>query len=174
VRRMLVKFRWCRYAQPPANSLASLRLAENHRTIYPKRNSTMKCLAVYLAVLFVSFQKGDQPPNNITNWKNLLAFFLSCLTMTLMLFGIGLLGLTSKHYHPVRVQIRSSVDVHDIITAIQSVHRTDVDIKTVKDPFAANWATTILGGSIGFMVLIGFVMFIYKHICRWMGISPDI
>jgi hypothetical protein len=134
----------------------------------------MKCLAACLAVLFVSFQKGDQPPKSIANWKNLLAFFLSCLTMSLILFGIGFFGLSLKHYHPVRVEIRSSVDVHDIITAIQSVHRTDVEIKTLKDPFSANWAVTILSGAVGFMMLTGFVIFIYKQICRRIGILPEI
>jgi hypothetical protein len=134
----------------------------------------MKCLVACLAVLFFSLQKGDQPPKGITNWKHLLAFFLSCLTITLIFFGIGLLGLSLKHDHPVRVQIRSNVDVHDIITAIQSVHRTDVEIKTVKDPFSTNWATTILGGAVGFMMLTGFVILIYKQICRWIGISPEI
>ncbi len=131
----------------------------------------MKCLIAYLAVMFVFFRKGEESPAGGPNWKNLLAFFLSCLMMTSILFGIGFLGSSLNHYQPVHVQIRSNVDVHDIITAIQSVHRTDVVIKTVKDPFTTNWATTLFGGAIGFMMLTGLVLFFYKLICGWMGIE---
>jgi len=134
----------------------------------------MKFLAAYLAVMFVSLQKGEQPPGSRSNWKHLLAFFLSCLTVTLILFGIGFFGLSLKHYHPVRVEIRSNADVHDIITAIQSLHRTDVEIKTLKNPLSANWMTNLFGAAIGFMMLTGLVLFFYKRICCWMGISPEI
>jgi hypothetical protein len=134
----------------------------------------MKFIVAYLAVLFVSFQKGDQHPHRITNWKNLFALFLSCLTVTVLFFGIGLLGLATKNYHPVYVQIRTNVDVHDIINAIQSLHRSDAEIKTQKDPISGNWAVTIPDAAIGFMLMTGLVLFIYKHVCRWMKITPDI
>ena len=108
--------------------------------------------------------------------KSLLAFFLACLTVTLLFSSITLLHPVNTFQRPVQVVIRSDGDVHDIVTAVASLHRQDVDIQTMKSfstprPFSFYMLPFM---ALGFMIITGLVLFFYKLYCRWLGCSPTI
>jgi hypothetical protein len=108
--------------------------------------------------------------------KSLLAFFLAGLTISLLLSMVTLIHPPNTFQRPVQVEIRSDTDVHDIVTAVVSLKRQDVDIKTMKSfstprsfsPF------TIPFMALGCMMITGLTLFFYKLYCRWLGIAPTI
>jgi hypothetical protein len=107
--------------------------------------------------------------------KTLLAFFLACLTVSGLLSSCTLLHPT-LHQRPIQVNISSDNDVHDVVTAVEALHRPDIDVHTMK-------ASSISSGSffwllpfwaLGFMLITGLVLFFYKIYCRWLHVNPQI
>jgi hypothetical protein len=106
--------------------------------------------------------------------KNLLAFFLASLTTSTLLSTITLIHPASTYQRPVQVIVRSDNDVHDIVTVVESLHRQDVDVQTMRSFEANRSPFTIIFIALGFMFLIGLTLFFYKLFCRWLGVAPTI
>ncbi len=107
--------------------------------------------------------------------KNLFAFFLACLAVTSLLAVWTILsGGAEKYQRPIKVTIRSNTDTHDIVSAVESLHRPDIDIQTQKNPprYPSLFGAPYL--ALGAMLLTALVLFFYKKICQWMGIPPTI
>jgi VanZ family protein len=108
--------------------------------------------------------------------KPLLAFFLACLSTSLLLSSLTLIHPLPTHQRPVQVVIRADNDVHDIVTAVESLHRQDVDVQTMKS-FSVNrpsFFVTAGGASLGFMLMTAVILSFYKQYCRWLGCPPTI
>jgi hypothetical protein len=106
--------------------------------------------------------------------KNLLAYILSCLTAA-VLFSCLVLIHPGLNQRAVQVEIRSDGDTHDIVEAVNALHRPDVDIKTYKSyrgeaftPMMIPFATLV------FMIGAGVILFFYKLYCHWLGAAPTV
>jgi uncharacterized membrane-anchored protein len=107
--------------------------------------------------------------------KNLLAFFLAALTVTVFLSGFVYLdALTEKPL--IQVTIRSKEDVAPIVAAINGLHRSDITIRTEKP--AQYGITTILGAAVfealGLMFFSACVAALYKFYCRKLGVTATL
>ena|ERR1700733_13463710 len=106
--------------------------------------------------------------------KNLLAFFLSCLT-TSVLFSCLLVFDAGLVHRPVEVQIRSDGDTHAIVAALDALNRPDVDIQTSKSFLSEAFSPTMIPFiTLVLMILTGVVLFFYKLYCRWLGATPTV
>jgi hypothetical protein len=106
--------------------------------------------------------------------KNLLALFLACLTAA-VLFSCLVLIHPGLNQRPVHVEIRSDGDTHDIVEAINALHRQDVDIHTAKTFRSESFSPTMIPfATLAFMVLTGVILFFYKVYCRWLGTMPTV
>jgi hypothetical protein len=104
--------------------------------------------------------------------KNLLAFFLAALTLTVSLSGfVSLSALTEKPL--IRVMIRSKEDVTPIVAAINGLHRSDLTIQTEKP--AGHDVLSIFGAAVfealGVMFISACVGALYKFYCGKLGIT---
>jgi hypothetical protein len=108
--------------------------------------------------------------------KSLLAFFLASLTTSLVLSTITLIHPGGTYQRPVQVIIRADNDVHDIVTAVESLHRQDVDVQTMKS-FSAKRVSFFFTApfmALGIMIMTGLTLFFYKLYCRWLGVVPTL
>ena len=106
--------------------------------------------------------------------KNLLAFFLSCLTVAVF-FSCFLVFDAGLNQRPVQVQIRADGDTHDIVAAVNALHRPDVDIKTSKTYLAESFSSTMIPFmTLALMIATGMVLFFYKLYSRWLGVTPNL
>ncbi len=106
--------------------------------------------------------------------KNLLAFFLSCLTAA-VLYSCLVLIHPGLNQSPVQVDIRSDGDTHDIVNAVNALHRPDVDVKTLKSYRGESFALmTIPFMTLALMIATGVILFFYKLYCRMLGATPTV
>jgi len=106
--------------------------------------------------------------------KNLLAFFLSCLTAAILYSCLVLIhpGLNTS---PVQVEIRADSDTHDIVNAVNALHRPDVAVKTLRSYRSESFAvTTIPFMTVALMITTGVILFFYKLYCRMLGATPTV
>ena len=106
--------------------------------------------------------------------KNLLAFFLSCLTAAVLFSCLDLIhpGLNQR---AVQVEIRSDGDTHDIVEAVNALHRPDIDIKTSKSFRGESFSPTMIPFmTLALMIATGVILFFYKLYCRWLGATPTV
>ena len=106
--------------------------------------------------------------------KNLLAFFLSCLTSA-VLFSCLVLIHPGLNQRAVQVEIRSDGDTHDIAEAVKALHRPDVDIQTSKSYRGESFSPTMIPFmTLVFMIGTGVILFFYKLYCRVLGAAPTV
>jgi hypothetical protein len=106
--------------------------------------------------------------------KNLLAFFLACLTAAI-LFSCLVLIHPGLNQRPVQVEIRSDGDTHDIVEAINALHRPDIDLQTSKTFRTESFSPTMISFmTLAFMVCTGVILFFYKLYCHWLRVSPSV
>jgi hypothetical protein len=106
--------------------------------------------------------------------KNLLAFFLSCFTVA-VLFSCLVLVLPEPNQRQVRVEIHSDSDTHDIVAAVNALHRTDVDVTTSKAHRDLTYLPlTIPFATLLFMINTGIILFFYKFYARRLGAAPTV
>ncbi|MCE0521935.1 MAG: hypothetical protein LV480_03390 [Methylacidiphilales bacterium] len=100
-----------------------------------------------------------------------IALLLACITVA---FVFSLLTLMPRpDQGKTKVKIESPGDVSDIVTAIESLKRTDVDITTSTAAF--EWGFTIRTAfivALAMLINFGIILFFYKLYCRWFGITP--
>jgi hypothetical protein len=74
------------------------------------------------------------------------------------------------------VNIQSDSDVRDVVAAVESLKRQDIDVHTSKriDLRARPIFLTIPLMAFGFMLMTGLVLVFYKLYCRWLGAPPTI
>jgi hypothetical protein len=97
-------------------------------------------------------------------------FLLAALTTTALFFPLDFLIHLGQQ--PIQVEIRSTKDVQEIITAIESLHRSDVDIVT-EGNFglkSIDW----IGGVLGMWFVTALTVIFYKVYCRWFKISASL
>jgi hypothetical protein len=106
--------------------------------------------------------------------KNLLAFFLACLTAA-VLFSCLVLIHPGLNQRAVQVEIRSDGDTHDIVEAVNALHRPDIDIKTSKSYRGESFSPTMIPfATLVFMIATGVILFFYKLYCRMLGATPTV
>jgi hypothetical protein len=105
--------------------------------------------------------------------RSLAAFLLANLTVSAFLYLLTLLHPVGLSQRAVQVTIRSNVDAGTIVTAIEGLHRNDVDIHTYKGSLQPSGTPLmILPMMLGFTMITAAVFGIYKVYCRWLGIKP--
>lgn len=104
--------------------------------------------------------------------KSLLAFFLASLTTSLLLSTITLIHPGGTYQRPVQVVIRADNDVHDIVTAVESLHRQDIDVQTMKGFSAKRGSFFFMAPfmALGIMMMTGLTLIFYRLYCRWLGV----
>ncbi len=106
--------------------------------------------------------------------KNLLAFILSCLTAA-VLFSCLVLIHPGLNKSAVQVEIRSDGDTHDIVNAVNALHRPDVDVDTEKTFRGESFGPAMIPFmTLVFMVFTGVILFFYKLYCRMLGAPPTV
>jgi hypothetical protein len=106
--------------------------------------------------------------------KNLLAFFLSCLTAA-VLFSCLVLIHPGLNESAVQVQIRSDGDAHDVVDAVNALHRRDIDIQTSRTFRGESFSPTMIPFmTLVLMISTGVILFFYKLYCRWLGATPTV
>jgi hypothetical protein len=108
--------------------------------------------------------------------KQFLAFFLACSTIPVILGVFDSLIPNSNLSRPIEVTIRSNGDTHDIVTAIEALHRQDIDIHTMKNFTFSGvfWFLEIPRMAVGLTLLTGLVLVFFKLYCRLLHIPPAI
>jgi len=92
-----------------------------------------------------------------------------------VLFSCLVLIHPALNQRPVQVEIRSDGDTHDIVEAVNALHRPDIDLKTSKTFRAESFSPTMIPFmTLAFMILTGVILFFYKLYCRWLGASPTV
>jgi hypothetical protein len=106
--------------------------------------------------------------------KKIIALYLASVTVAAGLVVLPLLSPQMRDQRPVKVTI--SANVRDLVTAIASVHRTDVDIQMLPHAKIGTlsylWSAPFLGLAV--MVMSALVGAVYKRICGWMKVSPEL
>jgi hypothetical protein len=108
--------------------------------------------------------------------KPLLAFYLDCLTVSLLFSCFTLLPVGRLNQRPTQVVVRSDSDVHDIVVAVESLHRQDVDVQTMKSSPVSKRSLLFTAPfmALGFMMIVGLVIFFYRCFCRLLKIPSQI
>jgi len=106
--------------------------------------------------------------------KNLLAFFLACLTAA-VLFSCLLIFDAGLNKRPIQVEIRSDSDTHPIVAAIDALNRPDVDVQTSRSFLSEAFSPTMIPFiTLVLMIMTGVVLFFYKLYSRWLGATPTV
>jgi hypothetical protein len=106
--------------------------------------------------------------------KNLLAFFLACLTAA-VLFSCLVLIHPALNQRAVQVSIRSDEDTHDIVAAVNALHRPDVDIQTMMSFRAESFSPTMIPFvTLALIISTGLILFFYKLYCKWLKVAPNL
>jgi hypothetical protein len=106
--------------------------------------------------------------------KNMLAFILSSLTVTVLFSSLSLFH-PNLNQRAVQVEIRADGDTHDIVEAVEALHRQDVDIRTEKSLRTGTFTLTMLPAMVlGLLLMTGLNLIFYKLYCRWLEVPPTI
>jgi hypothetical protein len=96
-------------------------------------------------------------------------------------YGLSLFTFSSLRGMPesakTKIKIESSGNVGDIVTAIEALKRSDVEV-TVGPKIDLRAAGSYFGmglmTTLGVAMMSGLNIFFYRLYCRWMGLSPTI
>jgi len=103
--------------------------------------------------------------------RHLTALLLACLTLAL-LFSLPSI-IHPKNRPPVEISIHSDQDTSSIENAIAALHRNDIAVHAYKDHFPpAAEGTAIIFQAVGFLLLTGVILFLYKMYCRLLRLPP--
>jgi len=103
--------------------------------------------------------------------RHFAALLLAGLTLSFLFSLPSLIHPTNTP--PIEITIRSDQDTSGIETAITALHRQDIKIHTYKGHFPPTSAgTAILFQAVGFLLLTGVILFLYKMYCRLLRLPP--
>ena len=104
--------------------------------------------------------------------RKLVAYILACVSVSFLLSACTYLSPHSGR--TIKVTIRSDSDVSPVVEALGTLHRNDIEIHTSKSAAATNPFFALVAGTLGMMMLTGFVLFLYKAFCQLLRVPPTL